>query len=77
MKPLTHRQAQVLEVIQSFTSEHGYTPSIRELGDAVGLLSSSTVHGHLIALRRKGYVTWDAGVKHSGKPRTLRILEHV
>lgn len=76
MKPLTRRQAQVLEAIQSFIAEHGYSPSIREIGERIGATSTSTGHRHLLTLRRKGYVAWDEGAKHSGKPRTLRVLNH-
>jgi len=51
---LTARQRQVLEVIEVHTREQGYPPSVREIGEAVGLSSPSTVNAHLAALQDKG-----------------------
>src|ERR1700682_1006482 len=56
---LTARQRQGLEFIDSQTREQGYPPSVREIGEAVGLSSPSTVHAHLAALQDKGYLRRD------------------
>ena len=53
---LTDRQRQVLEFIDTEVRRRGYPPSVREIGEAVGLSSSSTVHAHLGALQDKGYL---------------------
>jgi repressor LexA len=66
-KPATERQRRILEVIRSFTAEHGYPPSVREIGELVGLSSSSTIHAHLKALERRGMISRDPT-----KPRALR-----
>jgi repressor LexA len=65
---LTDRQRQVLEFIDTEQRERGYPPSVREIGEAVGLSSSSTVHAHLAALQDKGYLTRDPT-----KPRAIEI----
>ena len=65
---LTWRQRKVLQVIRESVRERGYPPSIREIGEAVGLTSKSSVSHHLRTLRRKGYLHWDAG-----RPRTLGV----
>jgi repressor LexA len=65
---LTERQRQVLEVIDEATGRHGYPPSVREIGDAVGLRSPSTVHAHLAALQDKGYLRRDPT-----KPRAIEV----
>lgn len=67
---LSSRQREILEYIQRTTSEKGYPPSVREIGKAVGLSSTSTVHGHLAQLEEKGYIRRDAS-----KPRAIEILE--
>ncbi|MBV8531487.1 MAG: transcriptional repressor LexA [Candidatus Eremiobacteraeota bacterium] len=66
-KPATERQRRILEVIRNFTAEHGYPPSVREIGERVGLSSSSTIHAHLKALERRGFISRDPT-----KPRALR-----
>lgn len=65
---LTDRQRAILEVIHRHVAEHGYPPSVREIGDAVGLRSPSSVHGQLEALARKGYLKRDPT-----KPRALEL----
>jgi len=65
---LTPRQRQVLEFIDAEVRHRGYPPSVREIGEAVGLSSSSTVHAHLAALQDKGYLTRDPT-----KPRALEV----
>ena len=65
---LTTRQRQVLEFVDSEVRSRGYPPSVREIGEAVGLSSPSTVHAHLAALQDKGYLKRDPT-----KPRALEI----
>lgn len=71
-KPLSKKQEAVLEFIKSELRSKGYPPSIREICAAVGLSSSSTVHGHLSTLEKKGYIRRDAT-----KPRAIEILDDV
>jgi repressor LexA len=68
MSDLTPRQRQVLEFIDDEVRSRGYPPSVREIGEAVGLSSSSTVHAHLAALQEKGYL-----VRDPTKPRALEL----
>ncbi|HHV43035.1 MAG TPA: helix-turn-helix domain-containing protein [Clostridiaceae bacterium] len=58
-RKLTSRQASILKYIQKVNAERGYPPSVREIGEAVGLKSSSTVHTHLVNLEKKGYIRRD------------------
>ena len=69
MTDLTPRQRQVLEFVDAEVRHRGYPPSVREIGEAVGLSSSSTVHAHLAALQDKGYL-----VRDPTKPRAIEIL---
>ena len=64
---LTDRQQAVLDVLRSHTAEHGYPPTVREIGEVLGMASSSTVHSHLAALERAGIIERDPT-----KPRALR-----
>jgi len=66
-KPATERQQRILDVIRAFTAQQGYPPSVREIGERVGLSSSSTIHAHLKALERRGLISRDAT-----KPRAMR-----
>ncbi len=66
---LTRRQREILAFVQRYTEAHGYPPSVREIGQALGLTSSSTVHSHLSALEKKGYLRRDPS-----KPRALEVL---
>jgi repressor LexA len=68
VESLTPRQRQVLEFIDAEVRRRGYPPSVREIGEAVGLSSSSTVHAHLAALQDKGYLRRDPT-----KPRAIEI----
>ena len=67
MEQTTDRQKRILEVIREFTREQGYPPSVREIGERVGLSSSSTIHAHLKTLERRGLISRDPT-----KPRALR-----
>ena len=66
---LTDRQRQTLQFIAETVAERGYPPSVREACEALGLASSSTVHSHLQALQRKGYIKIDPT-----KPRAIELL---
>lgn len=69
MQKLTERQQQIYNYLKRTVQEKGYPPSVREIGDAVGLQSSSTVHGHLSRLEDKGYIKRDPT-----KPRAIEIV---
>lgn len=64
---LTDRQQAVLEVLRAHMAEHGYPPTVREVGQVLGMASSSTVHSHLAALERAGIIERDPT-----KPRALK-----
>lgn len=66
---LTKRQQSVLNFIREQLQTRGYPPSVREIGQALGLTSSSTVHAHLKRLQDKGYIRRDPN-----KPRTIEVI---
>jgi repressor LexA len=66
---LTERQAKILEYIRYVTRVRNYPPSVREIGEAVGLSSSSTVHNHLNQLERRGMIRRDPS-----KSRTVQLV---
>ena len=68
MAKLTAKQQQIYSYIVQFTTEHGYPPSVREIGAAVGLKSPSTVHFHIKGLEEAGVL-----IKAEGKTRALTI----
>ncbi|MBY0099302.1 transcriptional repressor LexA [Mesobacillus maritimus] len=70
MTKLSKRQQDILSFIKDEVRKKGYPPSVREIGEAVGLASSSTVHGHLARLESKGLIRRDPT-----KPRAIEILE--
>ena len=65
---LSGKRRQILEFIEREVRERGYPPSVREIGEAVGLTSSSTVHAHLQILQRQGYLRRDPT-----KPRAIEV----
>ena len=65
---LTDRQRAILEFIVTQQNERGFPPSVREIGDAVGLTSPSTVHSHLATLQRRGFLMRDPT-----KPRAIEV----
>lgn len=69
-REVTRRQAEILDFIRAEIHRKGYPPSVREIGVAVGLSSSSTVHSHLAALEAKGLIRRDPS-----KPRALEVLD--
>lgn len=70
MSKISNRQQAILEFIKNEVRAKGYPPSVREIGEAVGLASSSTVHGHLDRLEKKGLIRRDPT-----KPRAIEILD--
>lgn len=67
---INKREKAILKVIEKQIKTDGYPPSVREIGKAVGLKSTATVHGYLAALEKKGYIK-----KESQKGRTLKLLK--
>lgn len=66
---LTKQQEKILDFIKLEVKDKGYPPSVREICDGVGLKSTSTVHGHLTRLEKKGFIRRD-----STKPRAIEII---
>lgn len=67
---INNRQKQILKHIKDTLRSKGYPPSVREIGEAVGLSSSSTVHGHLAKLEEMGFIKRDPT-----KPRAIDVLD--
>jgi repressor LexA len=67
---LSPRQREILEFVNSHVDQHGYPPTVREIGGAVGLTSPSTVHAHLARLESAGLIRRDPT-----KPRALEVIE--
>lgn len=67
---LSKRQLAIYDYIRAYSDEHGYPPSVREIGAAVGLASPSTVHMHLKVLEERGLIKRD-----SKKPRTIEVVD--
>lgn len=72
MEKLSKRQQMIFDFIKSEVDVKGYPPSVREIAKAVGLASSSTVHGHLKRIEKKGYIRRDPT-----KPRAIEIIDPV
>ena len=69
MKALTAKQDTVLCFLDAFSQSHGFPPTLREIGDAIGLANINAVRGHVAALAKKGYIT-----KSDDKARTIQIV---
>src|ERR671917_2186867 len=69
VKDLTKRQREIFDFISRYLAKHGYPPTVREIGKAVGLHSSSTVHAHLAKLEKIGLLRRDPT-----KPRAIELL---
>jgi repressor LexA len=70
MVDLTKRQQEIFEFIKRYSARHGYPPTVRDIGRAVGLASSSTVHAHLANLEKVGLLRRDPT-----KPRAIELLD--
>ena len=68
-RALTKRQQEIFEFVKRYAGEHGYPPTVRDIGKAIGLTSSSTVHAHLANLEKIGLLRRDPT-----KPRAMEIL---
>src|SRR5437763_13792342 len=66
---LTKRQQEIFDFIKRYSSSHGYPPTVRDIGKAVGLASSSTVHAHLANLEKIGLLRRDPST-----PRAIEML---
>jgi len=69
-KDLTKRQQEIFDFIKKYSAKYGYPPTVRDIGKAVGLASSSTVHAHLANLEKLGLVRRDPS-----KPRAIELLD--
>lgn len=69
-KSIEERQMKVLRFIYETVQKKGYPPTVREIGEAVNLSSTSTVHGHLIRLSNRGFIT-----KDPTKPRAIEVTD--
>jgi repressor LexA len=69
-KDLTKRQQEIFDFIKKYSAKYGYPPTVRDIGKAVGLASSSTVHAHLSNLEKLGLVRRDPS-----KPRAIELLD--
>lgn len=67
---LTKRQQEIFDFIRKYSARHGYPPTVRDIGKAVGLASSSTVHTHLANLEKIGLLRRDPS-----KPRAIELLD--
>ena len=67
---LTKRQQEIFDYIKSYSARYGYPPTVRDIGKAVGLTSSSTVHAHLANLEKLGLLRRDPS-----KPRAIELLD--
>lgn len=66
---MSNTKQRILRYIAAYIKENEYSPSVREIADGVGLLSTSTVHCHLYDLKESGYIEYQ-----KKRPRTIRIL---
>jgi repressor LexA len=66
---LTKRQQEIFDFIKRYSAKHGYPPTVRDIGKAIGLTSSSTVHAHLANLEKVGLLRRDPS-----KPRAIEVL---
>lgn len=70
MRPPTERQQTILDFVRTYLTEHGFPPTLREIGESLGLPNVSAVRGHVAALEKKGYI-----VKHPDKARSIRLVD--
>ena len=67
---MTKRQQEIFDFVKQYVGEHGYPPTVRDIGKAIGLASSSTVHAHLANLEKLGLLRRDPT-----KPRAIEVLK--
>ena len=65
------KQQQILQFIKDYYAKYGYSPSIREIGKAVGIASSSTIHGYLEKLKKQGLIDYEPYL-----PRTIKVIDN-
>lgn len=70
IKDLPKMQHDVILYIKNYIEDNGFSPTIRDIGHALGLSASDTVHGHLVRLEKKGLIE-----RSSGKARSIRIID--
>lgn len=70
MEKMSASQRRVLDFIVEFDKKHNYAPTVRDICEGIGLKSTSTAHGHLARLEKKGYLKRDPS-----KPRTIEVLK--
>jgi repressor LexA len=70
--PISGRGIATLDYIEAFTKEHGFPPTVREIGEGTGISSPSTVQGYLDALADAGYIERN----RPGSPRAIKVLRH-
>jgi repressor LexA len=66
---LTDRENEIYSAIKNYILNRGYPPTVREIGQLVGLKSTSTVHRYLVSIQSQGYIAFEPN-----QPRTLRVL---
>jgi repressor LexA len=64
LEKLSERQSEIYQYIKTFREDHGYSPTFRETADGIGV-SLTTVMAHSLALRDKGYITWEDKIARS------------
>jgi repressor LexA len=69
-RKLTERQEQFYNFIKHYIEKNGYSPSYKEIGEALGVASTGTIPWALTALAKKGWIT-----RNAGEPRTIQLLE--
>lgn len=69
MRPLTPKQQAILDFVGEFSRDRGFAPSLREIGEAVGLTNVSAVRGHVAALEKKGCLR-----KEPDQPRSISVV---
>lgn len=72
MNDLTRREVRALIFIERTLAIHGYSPTVREIMEAIGHASPSSTHSTLWNLERKGFIRWQPN-----RPRTIRVLRRV
>jgi repressor LexA len=70
--PISGRGVQTLDFIESYTRDNGFPPTVREIGEGIGISSPSTVQGYLDRLGEAGYIERTV----NGSPRAIKVLRH-